>query len=40
MKVYYKLILTFFVRFVRPSQRTYNSSVWLSITQQKAVILN
>ena len=40
MKVFNKLILTFWVGLVRPSQSTHNSSVWHGVIQQKVAILN
>ena len=36
----YKVMLTFWVHLARPSQSTFNFSVWLGITQQKVAILN
>ena len=40
IKVSYNWILTFLVCLARPNQSTYNSSVWVSIMQQKVTIFN
>ena len=40
MKVFYKLILIFWVCLARPSKITQNLLVWLGVMQEKVAILN